>query len=95
MFLEIQAQHREAAQRIIQQQELPQEPPSPKGPKCGICLELMGQGTDRQMMAGVCGYVYFFSFSFYSFLCIALTSVFIYVQACVLQRLFWGSCENN
>jgi hypothetical protein len=30
-------------------------PPSPKGPKCGICLEVMGGNTDRTMMAGNCG----------------------------------------
>jgi len=33
----------------------PAAPPSPRGPKCGICLEAMGGNTDRPMMAGSCG----------------------------------------
>ena len=51
-FLAVQAAQQAAAAKALAQ---PQEPPSPKGPKCGICLEPMGNGTDRQMWAGGCG----------------------------------------
>lgn len=33
----------------------PTAPESPKGPKCGICLELMGGNSSKQMWAPSCG----------------------------------------